>query len=64
MHGLKTCPRRQEKQGPERASERPHHSCQLEILRPDLFFSLSLSLLETSFVLQVPKVTVQKNYFY
>jgi hypothetical protein len=40
--------------GPDRASERPHHSCQFEILRPDSFFSLSL--LEISFVLQVPKV--------
>jgi hypothetical protein len=35
----RTCARRQ------RRTElvRPHHSCQFEVLRPDLFFSLSLS---------------------
>ncbi len=59
MHGLKTCARRQQKQGPDRASERPHHSCQFEISRLDSFslsLSPSLSLLEISFVLRVPKV--------
>jgi hypothetical protein len=56
MHGLKTCARRQEKQGQNRASEATSllPIWDLEILRPDSFFSLSL--LEISFVLQVPKV--------
>jgi hypothetical protein len=55
-HGLKTYARRQEKQGPDRASEATSllPIWDLEIFRPDSFFSLSL--LEISSVLQVPKI--------
>jgi hypothetical protein len=35
--GVKTCARRQEKQAPGQTKlVRPHHSCQFEIMRPDL----------------------------